>query len=330
MMEHGAVAVVVDTRDGDETSQLTLGEADTDSGREPSADDPVRVASITKTAVAIAVMQLVDDHEIDLDTPVEEYLPGVLGDRGGEVTIRHLLNHTSGLPDYSTVLYSDADAAIAVQNQTFTEDEHIAAALDQEWLDEPGAAFHYSNTNYVVLGRLIAENTSDETAAVIESDVLEPAGMTSSFFPDDAQMPDNALRGYLTRDDERIDMTEFEPSVPSWGASMVSTAPDVSLMMRALNRGDLISADSLEQMRDLGEAGYGLGLLGGSDPCGSTDLVYGQRGNWFGYNTLSLASADGERVVTVTWTGGTDDPATDPLLPASNETAVAALGSNCS
>lgn len=328
MLEKGAVAIVVDVRAGESITQVARGEADLDTGRAPQADDPVRVASITKTAVAAAVLRLVEAGQIDLDDPIDDYLPGLLEDHG-EVTVRQLLNHTSGLPDHTAPLFADMESVRAAQTQVFTDADHVAAAVQQDWLAEPGAEFHYSNTNYAVLGMLIADVSGQSTAAFIQSEVFEPAGMTNTSFPEGPQMTDEALRGYLTVDGERLDMTEFEPSVWSWGASMVSTAPDVSAMMQALNGGELLEPDSLEQMRDLGTSGYGLGLLGGADPCDRTTLAFGQRGNGFGYNTFTLASADGSRVVTMTWTGGTEDPGSDPLLPASQEAMNAALGSTC-
>lgn len=329
MIEKGAVAVVVDVRDGEEATQFELGEADLDTGRAPRADDPVRVASITKTAVATAVLRLAEAGEIGLDDPIDDYLPGVLEEHG-EVTVRQLLNHTSGLPDYTTPLFADVESVRAAQTQVFTDTDHVTAALQQEWLAEPGTEFHYSNTNYAVLGMLIAETSGQSPATFIQAEVFEPAGMTSTSFPEGPEMPEDTLRGYLTVDGERLDMTEFEPSVWSWGASMVSTAPDVTAMMQALNSGELLEPDSLEQMRDLGTAGYGLGLLGGVDPCDRTALAFGQRGNGFGYNTYSIASADGSRAATVTWTGGTEDPGSDPLLPASQDVMNAALGTTCS
>lgn len=328
MVDDGAVAVVVDVRDGDAVTSLTLGEADLASGREPQPDDPARAASITKTAVAITVLRLAEDGELGLDDPVADHLPGLLEGRD-EVTVRQLLNHTSGLPDYTAPMYADLESVRSVQHQTFTETEHVASALEQDWLAEPGTEFNYSNTNYVVLGLLIAEVTGEDTADVIGAQVLEPAGMHNTAFPDGPSMPQNALRGYLTVDGDRLDMTEFDPSVPSWGASMVSTAPDISAMMQALNGCELLSEESLEQMRDAGESGYGLGIMVGPDPCDRSSATFGQRGNGFGYNTYTVASADGSRVVTVTWTGGTEDPGSDPLLPASQELATAALAGTC-
>ncbi len=328
MLDGGATAVVVEVRNGDDVTQLTLGEADVEEARDAAAADPLRVASVTKTAVAIAVMDLVDEGSVDLDTSVHEYLPEVLGARD-DVTVRQLLNHTSGLPDYTAPMYADLEGITTAQEASYSEEELVDLALEQDWLDEPGEEFHYSNTNYVVLGMLIAEVTGEETTSVLQSTVFDPAQMADTQIPTDATMPDIALRGYMTVDGEQLDMTEFSPDVPSWGASMVSTVPDVTSMMQALNRGELVSYSNLGEMRDLGTSGYGLGILGGPDPCEPMTAAYGQRGNGFGYNTASFSSADGERVTTVSWTGGTDDPGTDPLLPASAEVINAGLGAGC-
>ncbi|WP_052703620.1 serine hydrolase domain-containing protein [Microbacterium sp. SA39] len=327
----GAVAVVVDVRNGDEAVQWTEGVADLDEERSAEADDPVRIASISKTVLAVVILQLVEEGEISLDTTVEEVLPGLLASAPGDVTIGQLLAHTSGLPDYIPVLAPDVQAVIDGREKTYEPEELVAIAQQQPWHAAPGTAFHYTNAGYTVLGLIAEEVTGDTVPDLMSARVFEPAGMDETAHPDGSAMPDRALRGYMSVDGEHVDMTEFEPSFWSYGASLISTVGDVGVFNAALQGGELLEEETLAQMRAVGAEGYGLGVLAGGDACGTEPAgpVYGQRGNGFGYNSITLASADGERVVTVAYTGGSFDPATDPIFRAVNDVLIAGLAHTC-
>jgi D-alanyl-D-alanine carboxypeptidase len=329
--EAGAVAVTVDIRDGDEVVSLARGAADLGDGRAARPEDPVRIASISKTVLAVVVLQLVDEGELTLDTTVDDLLPGLLPTAPAPVTVRQLLSHTSGMPDYIEQLMPDVDAAIAGRDDTYSPQELVDIALQLPWVSAPGSAFHYTNAGYTVLGLMAEAVTGQSVSELQASRVFEPVGMDSTSDPVDASMPDDALRGYLSVNGEPVDLTEYEPSFWSFGASLVSTVGDVSALNAAVQRGDLLEPETLEQMRTIGAEGYGLGLLAAGDACGATppEIVYGQRGNGFGYNAITLASADGERVVTVAYTGGSFDPASDPIFPAVNDVLIAGLASTC-
>jgi len=331
VMEAGAVAVTVDIRDGDEVTSLAEGVADLDDDRPAEADDPVRIASISKSVLAVVVLQLVEEGELALDSTVQEILPGLLTTAPADVTVEQLLAHTSGMPDYVEQLMPDADAAIDGRDAVYEPEELVGIAQRLPWVAAPGTTFHYTNAGYTVLGLMVEEVTGESFADLMAERVFEPVGMDATFDPADAAMPEDALQGYMTVDGERIDMTEYEPSFWSFGASLVSTVGDVGAFDAALQGGALLEPATLERMRAIGESGYGLGLLAGGDACGAdpVQLVYGQRGNGFGYNAITLGSADGERVVTVAYTGGAFDPATDPIFPAVNEVLVAGLASTC-
>ena len=331
VIDAGAVAVTAEIRNGDEVVSLAEGIADLDDDRPAEVGDPVRIASISKSVLAVVVLQLVEEGELALDTTVEEVLPGLLTSAPAEVTVEQLLSHTSGLPDYVAPLTPDVDAAIDGRDLAYEPEELVAIAQSQAWAAAPGTTFTYTNAGYTVLGLMAEKVTGGTVADLMTERVFEPVEMDSTVAPADASMPGNALRGYLTVDGEPVDLTEYEPSFWSFGASLVSTVGDVGAFNAALQGGELLEAETLERMRDLGDSGYGLGVLAGGDACGVNppELVYGQRGNGFGYNSITLGSADGERVVTVAYTGGSFDPATDPIFPAVNEVLVAGLASTC-
>ena len=324
MTEAGAVAVTVDARAGGQVQQLALGAAE--AGRDAEIDDPARVASISKSVIATLVMQAVQDGAIALDDPVSAHLPDLLGDNG-DVTVSELLSHSSGLPDYLPVLTAEPAAVLENGGRVWTPEELVAVALEQEWPEQP-EPFGYSNTGYVVLGLILEQVSGSSVAELAQDRVFGPLGMADTFFPTDAELPDDALHGYLDDGETRHDVTGLDPSILSFAASLVSTSSDLSLFFAALAGGDLVSEESLQAMVDAGAStGYGYGLIIGADPCGGT--VIGQRGNGFGYHAAVTASIDGDRVVSVVWTDAMLDVASDPLLPLSNELAVTALGSSC-
>ncbi|PWD51757.1 alkaline D-peptidase [Serinibacter arcticus] len=335
VIEAGAVAVQIEVRDGDDVTSAARGTADLTSGREASPDDAVRIASISKTAVAVVVLQLVEAGSLELDTTVQEVLPGLLRAAPADVTVRQLLEHSSGMPNYTEVLAPDVTTALTGLGEPRTAQDLVELSQQQPWVAEPGSGFHYSHVGYTVLGLLAESVTGQPMRELLAERVIEPVGMTSTSYPTDETLPDDALRGYLAVDGEPVETTGGPPWFWSDGAALVSTVGDVGAMIAALGRGELLEPATVEQMHDVGDDGYGFGVLAGGDACpsaspgGAPALVYGQRGNGFGYNSLTLGSPDGERVVTVAYTGGTFDPATDPVFPPVNQLVAVALGSTC-
>ncbi|ABS04097.1 serine hydrolase domain-containing protein [Kineococcus radiotolerans] len=345
----GAVGAVLHVRDGDRTWAGSAGtlapsastDAGVDAGGGTSAvDAPARVASTTKSMVATVVVQLAEEGEFGLDDPVDSVLPGVLPAERG-VTVRQLLNHTSGLPSAPVFDTSSAQRLLDSVRRSWTPQERVAAALALPWTNEAGAAFSYSNENYAVLGMLIEHVTGDDLATVLQQRVFTPAGMQDTSYPSDTSMPTDALRGYQFPDTGPgpggLDTTEQEPSAWDAGAAVISTAPDLNAFFRALFSGELVSSEGVAQMQQIGVEGYGLGLLAGGDPCGTfpvpagqtPELVFGQRGNGVGYRALALSSPDGQRQAALVWTGTAADPARDPLTEPTSAAVTAGLAATC-
>src|SRR5690349_4654805 len=148
----GALAVVRD-RAG-RTRDLTAGVGDLRTGARVPADGQVRIGSNTKTFVAVAVLQLVAEKKVALDSPIDTYLPGLVrgeGIDGRHITVRQLLQHTSGLPNYTDHL--DTDGSFALQHTYMEPRELLDLALAHPADFAPGAKWAYSNTNYGVAGR---------------------------------------------------------------------------------------------------------------------------------------------------------------------------------
>ncbi|WP_032380897.1 serine hydrolase domain-containing protein [Rhodococcoides fascians] len=327
LVDAGSVAAVAQVRDGENSWSGAAGLVERNGTEAASADDPVRIASVTKAMVAAVVLQLVDEGKLELDQQVDELLPGLLP---RPVTVRQLLDHTSGIPDY-LVGFDSVEQIAARSDDSVTDDELISQALAMPWPNDPGSTFAYSNTNYVLLGRIAADLDGKSIGQSLQDRIFDPLEMADTTYPTDAAIADNALHGYVMENGTYTDVTDYDASIWSSGAAVVSTVGDMNTFFRALFDGTLIPQDLIDEMQVVSPSGYGLGLLLGGDACnpGSGELVFGQRGNGFGYSTLAFASPDGERQVALSWTSAAPDPATDPLFQYASAALIAGLESTC-
>jgi D-alanyl-D-alanine carboxypeptidase len=264
--------------------------------------DRFRVASVTKTFVATVVLQLAAERRLGLDDPVERWLPGVVP-HGNAISLRELLDHTSGLFDY------DEDQAwiaarFADPGREWSPQELVAVATSHEPLFAPGTSWTYSNTNYVLLGLVVEAVTGRSLADELQARVFEPLDLDSTSFPAGTALEGRFAHGYFVSrpplpppSGTLIDVsTILSPS--AWGAGqIVSNAVDVTRFFAALLRGRLLPAAQLETMKaEVVPHGYGLGLRISHTSCGE---AFGHDGDVPGYRNVVWSSADGRRVVSL-------------------------------
>ncbi|WP_459736076.1 serine hydrolase domain-containing protein [Streptomyces sp. E-15] len=285
------------------TYRVTRGVADRGTGRAVSADDRFRIGSVTKTFSAVVLLQLVDEHRLALDAPVNRYLPGLLPD--DRITVRHVLSHRSGLYDYTDDLFADSVAGFeAVRKKVFTYRQLVALSLRKPRTNAPGAAYAYSNTNFVVAGLLIEKLTGKPVRTAYQRRVIEPLKLRDTFYvhPDTA-IPGRHARGYLTPDRAGAPLVDATAQTVSWAQSagaVISSARDLDVFYGALLKGKLMSAARLAEMERFtkvtGTTAYGLGLRRRVLSCGTS--VYGHTGAVQGYYTYAFATKDGGRSLT--------------------------------
>lgn len=292
----GALATVRDA-DG-RTRDYTAGVSDTTSGRPVPVNGRVRIASNTKMFTATVVLQLVGEGRIDLDAPVSTYLPGLDGIEG--ITVRHALQHTSGLVDYDDKLIQDY---AKVQHVHFEPRELTDAVLSEERLAPPGAKFSYSNANYVLAGLVVQRVTGRPVGEEITRRVIEPLRLRDTYWP---ALGDQTIRGrhphgyWPAASGGRDDVTEMDPSMAWAAGQLIGTPRDLVTFMTALLDGDLLEPAQLAEMKrtvpapdfDLtGGATYGLGLGTFRLSCGGTAWTHG--GDAPGYVTRNAVTDDG-------------------------------------
>nr|WP_240150542.1 serine hydrolase domain-containing protein [Streptomyces sp. SID7805] len=303
-----ALASVTD-RQG-RTHNYTAGVGDLKTGAKVPKDGQVRAGSNTKAFTAVVALQLVAEKKLALDSPVDTYLPGLLrgeGIDGHHITVRQLLQHTSGLPDYL-----DKRAILKDPQRYYEPRELLDGALAQKAHFAPGAKWEYSNTNYLVAGLIIQKVTGRPLGEEINRRIIDRIGLRHTYFPTPGEttLHEPHPKGYEreTDDGPLIDYTTMDMSMAWAAGEVVSTNGDLNRFYAALLGGRLLPPAQLAQMRTTVPAEergpgvrYGLGLTSTPLSCGG--VYWGHGGTALGYRTRGGVTEDGRAAaITVTTT----------------------------
>ncbi|MEC4576583.1 serine hydrolase domain-containing protein [Streptomyces sp. CMAA1738] len=284
-------------RDG-RTRTYVAGAGNLATGAEVPRDGQVRIGSNTKTFTAVVVLQLVGEGRVGLDAPVETYLPGLVrgdGIDGRHITVRQLLQHMSGLPNYTEY---------DLQPRPYDPRDLLDIALRHKAHFAPGTKWDYSNTNYVLAGLIVEKVTGRDLAREIDRRIIQRLGLRHTYFPapGDVTIREPHPHGYHreTADGPLVDITDMDPSW-SWAAGqLISTNSDLNRFFSELLRGRLLPDAQLAQMRTTVPAdyfgrgaGYGLGLVSRPLSCGG--VYWGHGGSFPGYETRGGATEHGRR-----------------------------------
>ena len=229
-------------------------------GRTPMrADNHFKIASLTKTYTATVVLQLVGEGKLRLDDTVERRLPGVVPN-GGRITIRQLLNHTSGLVDFE----NDPRYLKPYLGGNFAHywepRQLVRMAVSHKPLFVPGAGWSYSNTNYVVAQLIVEKITGKPLGAELKRRIFQPLGRDQTSYPTKPGFPTPYAHGYrLFGELPLIDVTGLSPSLAPGSGAIVSTVRDVADFYRALLSGRLLKPEQLQGDEDDGVGADGQG-----------------------------------------------------------------------
>ncbi|MFF1718019.1 serine hydrolase domain-containing protein [Streptomyces sviceus] len=283
----------------------TSGVADIRTQRPVTTDDRVRIGSVTKVFVATVVLQLVAERRISLGEPVRRVLPGLLPARFAAVTLAHLLNHTSGLPDHVGI--PDPHTAEEVFRHRFdhwTPQEWVATATHGPLKFAPGTRQEYRGINYALAALIIEEVTGRSYAEVVAARILRPLGLVRTVVPgDDPQIHGRHVHGYLTMADGSLrDITTYDQSSSRGEGDMISTTSDLEHLLAALFSGELLPPELLELMFTLPPDD--VRMLDGSPARYSTGLqqatvngvtFWGKTGETYGYKNAAFSTRDQQR-----------------------------------
>ena len=300
-------AVVVALRP-DQRIEAAAGLADVQTEEAITPGHRFRIGSVTKIFVAPLVLQLVDEGLLELDGDAAPFAEGI--------TIRQLLNHTSGLDDIDQDLVElfEPYRRNPAHRSDVGHREQLAQVLEKPRLFAPGDGWAYHGSNYLVLGLIVEEATGMTLRDALRQRILAPLGLERTDLVEGPLRGDSA-RGYLPADNpllpgegEPVDVTEIDLASFTWaGGGIVSTAGEVATMLRAVLGGDLLPAHLRTEMLTAVDSDwvetdrYGLGIgeitaiwRRERSPCGS---AWGHIGFSLGYTAIALSSEDGERQV---------------------------------
>ena len=277
------------------------------SGRAMSRSSRFRAGAVTSSYVATVTLQLVEEGRLALADTVESRLPGALS-YGGRVTVGQLLAHRSGVPDHLAVTPLDeyltgGDGGLRVWSPA----ELVGLVSSRPVAFEPGSAWGYSSTNYVLLGLIVEKVTGRPLGAEVERRILRPLGLEDTVFVTDPDLTGSRARGYAAprgadgapTAGPLVEVSTFDPSIVWASGNIAGDVEDVADFYRYLFAGRFLPPALLTEMKRgeaTGNAGtrYGLGLTVTDLPCGP---AFGHEGSVFGYTTIVLASEDGSRQV---------------------------------
>jgi D-alanyl-D-alanine carboxypeptidase len=317
----GIPGLFAEVRDGDQVWRGAAGVADVATGRPVTADMRHRVGSVTKTFTAAAVLRQVESGRIGLDTPIGRYLPRLVpGERGDAITVRMLINHTSGLAEYLPYAYPSLKAFPALADTgprslddnrltRFHPTELIGMGVAAPAVGAPGGTPGvYSNTNYLLLGELLEQVTGSTAEQCITRNVIERAGLQDTTFPTGPYVsgPHSQIyEAWFGMIEPPRDYSVYDMSWVGPAASLISTVADLNRFFRMLLAGEIVDSSSLAQMRCtvpvVSQEGrtidYGLGLHPMEAPGRGT--FWGHGGTVWGAGTLTMTRADGRRQMSV-------------------------------
>jgi len=238
---------------GREVYQRSIGFADVENNIRASADTRYRVGSITKSLTAAIILQMVEEGKIALSTTLSTYYPEF--ESADLISIEHMLNHTSGLNNFT-----NSPEYPSREQETLSEQDLVEWFVQHENLFPPGEKQEYSNTAYVLLS-LIAEKVDKKPFAEIVQDRLsKPLQLDNTYIGGKIGDRPNEAHSYSAIDGW-VRHSETDMSLPRGAGAIVSTAGDINKFYSALFTGKLLKPATLEQMKPKSDYGFGLALL---------------------------------------------------------------------
>ncbi|QOV34101.1 beta-lactamase family protein [Streptomyces ferrugineus] len=318
----GPPGVIAVLRDGRGSRVVRAGVADLDTGRRPEPHDHMRIASAAKAFSGAVALSLVDRRRLRLDDTLRERLPG-LPRAWGSVTLRQLLNHTSGLPDYSEAP-AFVNTLIANPRHRFDSRRLLDHVADQPLRFPPGTRYQYSNSDNIAVALMAEAATGVPYERLLGELVYRPLGLHRTSLPQGYRMPAPYLHGYdVSPPAPPEDVSELISMSGVWAAGgIVSTPTDMTRFVRGYAGGRLYGRGVVREQRRWipgaasepagpGRNDGGLGIFRYTTRCG---VVLGHTGNTAGYTQLIAATPDGRRSLTFSVTTQTSARVKPDLL----------------
>lgn len=288
------------------------GVSNRETGAERNLTDHFRIGSVTKTFTATVVLMLCDEGKLTLNDKLDKYFPETPNAK--DITIRMLLDMTSGLGDYLQAKEIDDKLSDSLTVK-FTDEELYSIAIKQpvEFLPGEKGKWKYSNTNYFILGMLIHKITGNEWYKEVTTRIIDKLGMKNTLCPTTPEIPAPFTSGYIRDSTGKVmNVTEVDPSFTGSAGNMISNIPDLQIWAKALTEGTLLS-DTMQAERVkfvptfvTDKLSYGLGML-------NVDGFWGHNGGIPGFNTSMYRSLEKDALFIISVNMYLDGGASDKI-----------------
>ncbi|MET9624026.1 serine hydrolase domain-containing protein [Streptomyces sp. NPDC006464] len=332
----GPPGVIALLRRGNRTEVVRAGVADVETGRPPRATDHMRLASVAKAYSGAVALRLVDRGVLRLDDTIGKWLPALPAD-WHRVKLRQLLNHTSGLPDYTSAPRF-LEILRADPRHHFDSRRLLDFVADQDLAFTPGSRYAYSNSDNIAVALMAEAATGRRYERLLEQQVYRPLDLRQTSLPEGYRLPRPYLHGYdVTPPAAPEDISEVLSASGIWASgAVVATPKDLASFISGYTSRNYLSERTRRQQRTVvpggasepagpGTNAAGLGIFRYTTRCG---VVYGHTGNFPGYTQLAAATPDGKRSLTFsinTQTNKTTKPELLARVRAVQEDFVCAL-----
>lgn len=306
MVTAGVTSIVAQINDHGKLTSVSSGTAERGTNSPVSTNSKYRTGSVTKTFVSATILQLVGEGKVSLDDTVDRWLPGLItgnGNDGTKITVRQLLQHTSGLFEYilddrflATIL--TPEGFYANRYHTYTPQDLISLALAHPPDFAPGTSWEYSNTNYIVAGLIIKAVTGNTWDVEVTNRITKPLGLKDTTIPGTvATMPTPSAHAYnIWSPGVYSDTTEDNMTWADAAGAIITTTTDENKFFSALLSGNVLAPAQLTAMKTTipisPKTGYGLGLAH-TKLCNGD--VWWHDGATIGYGTFVATTPDGAR-----------------------------------
>lgn len=285
-------------RDGKVIHSKGYGLAEVEHDVKADGDSMFRMGSITKQFTTAAIMRLVEQGKFGIDDPITKHVPGY-NTQGREITIRHLLTHTSGIKSYTEIKRVMEDEP----EREFTHQEMLDIVQNEPLAFEPGTAHAYSNTGYYLLGMIIENVSGKKYCEYMRDEFFGPLGLTHTRCDSNTEIIKGRAQGYTLAEEKLVNDRGLATGTPFAAGMLLATAHDLVVWADALAAGKVVSAESYKLMSTPskltggGAIDYGFGLFIDSLD-GHARLQHG--GDIFGFNSmLARFPADGVTVAVI-------------------------------
>lgn len=240
--ENGSGGIALVVKDGEILYRKAFGMADMELGVKMTPNNIIRIGSNTKQFTASAILKLMEENKLDLNDEITKYIPDY-PIQGNIITIEHLLTHTSGIKDFTSMETWTVD----LRKMHYSPKEKIDFFKNEPMDFTPGEKYRYNNSGYILLGYIIEVVSGKKYAEYIDENFFKPLGMNNSFYGSTSDIIQNRAKGYQKQDGNYKNANFLDMSNPYAAGSLISTVDDLYKWYNAIIHYEILSKSTLDK-----------------------------------------------------------------------------------